>query len=522
MDKHLIMDRSCKHNHAVNRRKSTKLEGLNAKWRLFCLGSTALAWLLILLTSIWVNAADTVTLSLLLGTLGCFITLRLYGLKANFSENNTRSLEPIILSDSKIFCWLSVSLCLLSLLSNPTYQVLICFQLFASLGLAILANKLNQRSNNLSRYSETKPLWVETRYRAKQIKAKGSKAKKSKAKKSKAKKSKTEQNISAAKEQLNDLKRFTSTMPMGIVQWDKKRRIVSINPAAANIFQCSIDENSVIGVCIDQLITKQQIALVPHTGFDQFLFQIMPNDIAQQTTMGMGEAEIICKWAELHRHDRKGNTCGGMACFEDVTDQVKMALKVKHHAYFDLLTGLPNRYRLAEEMTRVLSSVQRENVYCALLFIDLDHFKAVNDRWGHSHGDAVLRAFSQRLRKVIRSQETVARLGGDEFVAIVEGLGTCKDKAKSYVAQISAKIVATAKKDFVIDNKVSRIGCSIGITLFNDATLSSKDLLGRADHALFRIKRNGRCNYMFDETKAIPGNPVNPSRDTIPKLIRVR
>jgi diguanylate cyclase (GGDEF)-like protein len=496
MDKHLIMDRSCKHSHAVNRYTPTKLEGLNAKWRLFCLGSTAIAWLLILVTSIWVNAADTVTLSLLLGTLGCFITLWLYGLKAYFGANNSRSLDPSILSDSKIFCWLAVSLCLFCLLSNPAFQLLICVQLFASLGLAILANKLIQRSNNFKRYPKPKPPWAESCYRTKQIKAKGSNSKKSK----------TEQNISVANEQLNDLKRFTSYMPMGIVQWDKKRRIASINPAAAKIFQCSIEENSAIGVCIDQLITKQQIALVPHTGFDQFLFQIMPNDLAQKTIMG--EAKIICKWAELHQHDHKDNRCGGMACFEDVTEQVKMILKVKHHAYFDLLTGLPNRYRLAEEMKRVLLSIQRANAYCALLFIDLDHFKAVNDRWGHSHGDAVLRAFSQRIRKVIRSQETVARLGGDEFVAIVEGLGTCKDKAKSYVAQISAKIVAIAKKDFVIDNKVSRIGCSIGITLFNDATLSSKDLLERADHALFRIKRNGRCNYMFDETKAIPGNPV--------------
>ena len=506
MDKHLIMDRSCKHNHAVNKYTPTQLEGLNAKWRLFCLGSTALAWLLISLTSIWVNVADTVTSSLLLGTLGCFITLWLYGLKGNFSENNTWSLEPIILLDSKIFCWLTVSLCLFCLLSNPAFQLLICLQLFASLGLAILANNLIQRSNNFNRYPKPKPSWAESCYQTNQIRAKGSKAKKIKIKKSKAKKSKTGQNINLVKVQLNDLKRFTSTMPMGIVQWDEKRRIVSINPAAAKIFQCSIEENSVIGVCIDQLITKQQIALVPHTGFDQFLFQIMPNDLAQQTIME--EAKIVCKWAELHRHDRKGNTCGGMACFEDITEQIKMILKVKHHAYFDLLTGLPNRYRLAEEMTRVLSSVKRANVYCAVLFIDLDHFKAVNDRWGHSHGDAVLRAFSQRLRKVIRSQETIARLGGDEFVAIVEGLGTCKDKAKSYVAQISAKIVATAKKDFVIDNKVSRIGCSIGITLFNDATLSSKDLLERADHALFKIKRNGRCNYMFDETRAIPGNPV--------------
>ena len=76
-----------------------------------------------------------------------------------------------------------------------------------------------------------------------------------------------------------------------------------------------------------------------------------------------------------------------------------MTLKIKHHAYFDVLTGLPNRYRLAEEITRVLSISSKDKCLLRSLFIDLDHFKEVNDQWGHNHGDAVLKAFAHRLRK---------------------------------------------------------------------------------------------------------------------------
>ena len=88
------------------------------------------------------------------------------------------------------------------------------------------------------------------------------------------------------------------------------------------------------------------------------------------------------------------------------------------------MTGLPNRHRLMEELNRVISLAQRTQNFCALLFIDLDHFKEINDSRGHHYGDLALPMFAQRLRKVIRTQETVARLGGDEFVVLLERLGT--------------------------------------------------------------------------------------------------
>ena len=150
MDKHLIADRSNKHCRAVNTYTITKPQVLNTQWHLWCLHATVSA--LLLLVSSWSNPANALVTLSLLGMLVVYLTLRLYKQKANLSEQNTRCSEPSILSNSKRFCWLTLSVFLLSLLSNPTFQLFICFQLFVSLGLAILANKLIQRSNSFSRY----------------------------------------------------------------------------------------------------------------------------------------------------------------------------------------------------------------------------------------------------------------------------------------------------------------------------------------------------------------------------------
>lgn len=298
---------------------------------------------------------------------------------------------------------------------------------------------------------------------------------------------------SRSKVQQDQLHQLIPSLPMGFLQWDSERRLVHLNQAAASVFK--LQSKLLLGSRIDQLINSQGVFLMPPTDFDQLLSldHVRPDvDAAIKSN-----AQIICKWHEADTFDSQGNVCGGSACLEDVTEQIRMIIKIKQRAYFDLLTGLPNRYRLTEEMIRVRSLAQRTGTYCALLFIDLDHFKEINDHWGHNHGDSVLVSFAQRLRKVIRTQEAVARLGGDEFVALLEGLGNCEQQAKAQVALVAEKIVATACTEFILDDKAVQIGCSIGITLFNDASLDSNDILDRADQALYKIKRNGRSNYNF-------------------------
>jgi diguanylate cyclase (GGDEF)-like protein len=281
--------------------------------------------------------------------------------------------------------------------------------------------------------------------------------------------------------------------PIGFLQWDSERRLVNLNEVAAGVFK--IGSKPILGSHIDQLISSQGIFLMSPDEFDQLLsVDNLSHDVDEAIK---NNVNIICKWYETDTYDSRGNFCGGSACLENVTEQIKMIVKIRQRAYFDLLTGLPNRFRLTEEMARVLSLAQRTGTYCALLFIDLDHFKEINDHWGHNHGDSLLVLFAQRLRKVIRTQETVARLGGDEFVALLEGLGNCEQQARAQVAQVAEKIVAIARTEFTVNDQNLQIGCSIGITLFNDASLSSDNILDQADKALYKIKRNGRSNYNF-------------------------
>lgn len=515
MDGYLITDKSRRDpqkgsKYIVTGNGSSSFEGRLASFALL-----AFAGFLSLLPDTWGITLIPETSMFILSLSGCLMGIWLCHLKNEFKEQDKRCLNGICFDSQAVFWFtvglfltrphgLEISILLIAVASlvnelllddhYPTgkfdgllFSLIILIllmtsllnnlsiQLMMSIGMAIFANAQAQKSKSSCHY---------VKHLLSSIK--------------------TTALTSLITTRPTEISRFISNIPIGIVKWNSKRQLVSINPAAARIFQS--ESECLMGAYIDQLITSRHIVLIPQTDFDQLFYKTMPNNSAQQDLMS--QAQVICKWHETDRYDRNGKICGGMACLENVTEQVKMILKIKHHAYFDLLTGLPNRYRLAEEMARVLSAVQRTNSYCALLFIDLDRFKEVNDQWGHNHGDAVLEAFAQRLRKIIRSEETVARLGGDEFVAVVEGLGTCKDQAKNHVTHIAAKILGTTKNDFIIGNKVSQIGCSIGITLFNDASLNSRDLLGRADHALYRIKRSGRCDYMFDEITTLPKSEI--------------
>jgi diguanylate cyclase (GGDEF)-like protein len=206
---------------------------------------------------------------------------------------------------------------------------------------------------------------------------------------------------------------------------------------------------------------------------------------------------IVCEWNETPLFVDEMNVIGAASFVEDVTDRVRMQTRIKQQAYFDPLTGLPNRHRLMEELNRVISLAQRTQSFCALLFIDLDHFKEINDSRGHHYGDLALTLFVQRLRKVIRTQETVARLGGDEFVVLLERLGTEGETARLQIAQVAEKIIDAASEPFIIKGEKFQISCSIGIVFFNDGSSDGNSILEQADQALYTIKREGKSNFYF-------------------------
>lgn len=170
-------------------------------------------------------------------------------------------------------------------------------------------------------------------------------------------------------------------------------------------------------------------------------------------------------------------------------------------AYFDALTGLPNRRMLTDRIAHALASAQRTGQYGALMFLDLDNFKHINDARGHSVGDALLQQVAQRLAVMLRGEDTVARLGGDEFVVLVSDLGKQADLAARGAMAVAEKVRAALDRPHLIEGiRYSTTG-SIGLTLFPRHGTEVDDLLREADTAMYRAKSGGRNRTAFFQTE---------------------
>lgn len=181
----------------------------------------------------------------------------------------------------------------------------------------------------------------------------------------------------------------------------------------------------------------------------------------------------------------------------DITARKQAEAQIEYLAYYDPLTGLANRKLLADRMQQAQAVASRNLHYAALLFIDLDGFKAVNDLWGHSTGDQMLMQVAQRMKRCLRSGDTIARVGGDEFVLLVQNLGTDRDDAAHEAAVVADKILDTFFPPFSMNGHEFHCGASLGITLFRDEPVSLDGLLGQADSAMYLAKSAGGNVYRY-------------------------
>lgn len=166
--------------------------------------------------------------------------------------------------------------------------------------------------------------------------------------------------------------------------------------------------------------------------------------------------------------------------------------QITHLANHDQLTGLANRDLFRIRLEHAISCAERRNESIALLYLDLDRFKSINDELGHSIGDQLLRDVAKRLTDTVREIDTVARLGGDEFTIILEAVNETYD-----VAAIAGKIISKLEKPYEINEHVLHIGCSIGIAFFPHCGKNVNTIIDNADAALYKAKANGRNQYQF-------------------------
>ena len=197
--------------------------------------------------------------------------------------------------------------------------------------------------------------------------------------------------------------------------------------------------------------------------------------------------------------DADGKQTHWVAVEREIDERKKSEADIHRLAFYDVLTGLPNRRLLMDRLGHLLAAAPRDQKVSALMFIDLDHFKHINDARGHATGDALLRLAGQRLAQLMRKADTVARIGGDEFVVLLAHLADDLDSAVRAAAQVAEKIRAAIARDFEIDGQSYHCSASIGVTLLPKAGQQAHDLLREADIAMYRAKAGGRNGIAFFE-----------------------
>jgi diguanylate cyclase (GGDEF)-like protein/PAS domain S-box-containing protein len=201
--------------------------------------------------------------------------------------------------------------------------------------------------------------------------------------------------------------------------------------------------------------------------------------------------------AAIMVRDQEGRNLKSRATLYEITDRKKAEKRIQELAYFDQLTGLPNRTLLLDRLGQTMVNCSRSGIHGALLFIDLDNFKTLNDTLGHEVGDALLRQAALRLRQCVREGDTVARFGGDEFAVILAGLGIDKLVATNGVEAVAKKILAILNQPYQLDNVTYRSTASIGVTLLGTDLCTVDDLMKQADLAMYKSKATGRDAWHF-------------------------
>jgi len=186
-----------------------------------------------------------------------------------------------------------------------------------------------------------------------------------------------------------------------------------------------------------------------------------------------------------------------LAIARDISHAKAAEDEIRSLAFYDPLTGLPNRRLLLERLRLSLAASNREGRMRALLFVDLDNFKTLNDTLGHQMGDLLLQEAARRLSTCVRDSDTVGRLGGDEFVLMLENLSEIPEEAAAQAKVVAEKIIATIKQPYQLDGRTCRSSASIGISVFGDRKESSSEVLQQADIAMYQAKAAGRNTLRF-------------------------
>ena len=209
-------------------------------------------------------------------------------------------------------------------------------------------------------------------------------------------------------------------------------------------------------------------------------------------------SQIYPKWMTINAvKDKEGRTTSYVAIFSDITARKQAEEEIYSLAFYDPLTNLPNRRHLLDRLNQAQTISARSNLYGALLYLDMDRFKTLNDTLGHDYGDLFLIEVAKRIRECVRDSDTIARIGGDEFVVLTEEIGPSAKEVSQKVALVAEKIRFALSEPYQLKNKECHSSPSIGVSLYHGHDESVETLLKQADMAMYQAKESGRNAVRF-------------------------
>lgn len=287
-----------------------------------------------------------------------------------------------------------------------------------------------------------------------------------------------------------------------ILTVDEHGRLVEFNPAAQRMF--GYQREQVLGKLLSEMIIPPRLSAAHEAGHRRFVStgeKHMFNQRLELEAMRADGSEFPVELTLTALNEDGLSLVTGF--IRDISDQKKAQQEIENFAYYDVLTGLPNRRLLVDRFQHAVLLSQRMNAYCALMFIDLDNFKALNDSKGHDTGDQLLTEVAKRIQQSLRAGDTVARLSGDEFIVILEGLGSNISHAYQQASEVALKLLESMNSSYHLGLFEFNTSASLGITLFKEDQSSSFDThlfethLRHADVAMYQAKAAGRNTYRF-------------------------
>jgi diguanylate cyclase (GGDEF)-like protein/PAS domain S-box-containing protein len=305
-------------------------------------------------------------------------------------------------------------------------------------------------------------------------------------------------------EDITERKRAEEELRIAATTFQSQEAILITN-SDATILRVNLAFEEITGYSAEEVIGKNP-RILQSGRHDADFYQAMWSSL-HDTGKWSGEVwdrrksgEIYPKFITITAvYDDQQQVSNYVAVFTDISQRKQSEQEIHRLAFYDTLTQLPNRRLLMDRLQQAMASSLRSSEHGALLFLDLDHFKTINDTLGHAMGDQLLVEVTRRLKSTLREGDTVARLGGDEFVVVFEGLSHQQDEAATQAEQAAEKICHELSQPYKLNNHEHHTTASIGICLFQGHRENVEELLKHADVAMYQAKAAGRNTIRFHD-----------------------